>query len=426
MRKRSKPARWYPLPNNRYDSRPRGCFTGLNRLRKRIEGIAAADEATHVPWLLGLLLNLFSQIYALATNLRAFFYVAGLFKPRKLPCTVISIGNITAGGTGKTPMTIYLAQLLQRLGYLPVIVSRGYGGSKEKTGGVLSDRHRIHMDVQAAGDEPYMMALKLHGIPVLVGKNRFRLGKLAIQKFDAQIVILDDAFQHIALERDLNILLLDATRPFGNGYLLPRGLLREPLRQARRADAFLFTRSESGSPAPGPCPTDRLKGERVVFQCRRVPELVTRIPAHRLLEKDLGCAGDQAGPSILKKQKVFAFSGIANNQGFRHMLESLGCRLTGFLAFSDHYPYTEQDLARIGHSARHAGADVLVTTEKDYVRLAGNARFPIDLLVLGIKISFGHQEASFVAFVKDRILGTAPVGDTEACSKPPDRCHDKN
>ena len=341
-------------------------------------------------------------------DLRALFHRKGVFKSRALPCAVISVGNITAGGTGKTPMTICLAKLLNSRGYKVVVISRGYGGTKE-AGGIVSNGYRIAMDAGTAGDEPYMMAVKLHGVPVLVGKDRFRLGILAVKRFDAKIVILDDGFQHIRLKRNLDILLLDAKQPFGNGYLLPRGMLRESLRQLARADAFVLTRSQPALSAPDQHVIDRLSGKSPVFRCAHIPEVVTRIPSDNWLPGNLRKIKDRLAPAFLKGRKVFAFSGIAQNESFFKMVQSLGCKIRGMLTFSDHHKYTDEDFKTICQTAKRAGADALLTTEKDYVRIAGQTKWPLDLLVLEVRISFGDQEDSFITFVKDRLGLKSPV-----------------
>ncbi len=310
-------------------------------------------------------------------------------------------------------MTICLAKLLNNLGHKVVVISRGYGGTREAGGGIVSNGQKIAMNAGAAGDEPYMMAVKLHlhGVPVLVGKDRFKLGTLAVKRFGAKIVILDDGFQYIQLQRNLDILLLDAKLPFGNGYLLPRGMLRESLRQLKRADAFVLTRSQSILPGSGQhVIDDTLKGQGPVFRCAHIPEVVTRIPGDNFLVGDLREIKEQFDPAFLKGRKVFAFSGIAKNESFVEMIQRLGCNIRGILAFSDHHKYTNKDFRTILQAAKHAGVDALLTTEKDYVRIAGKTKWPLDLLVLGVRISFGDQEASFITFIKDRLGLESTVG----------------
>ncbi len=197
----------------------------------------------HPPFALNLLLTLLSKAYGTGVRLRRNAYASGFLKQKKLPCTVISIGNLTTGGTGKTPMTIYVAEQVRRLGYRVAVLSRGYKGAAEKSGGIVSDGNAVLMDPLSAGDEPFLLAASLKGIPVLVGHDRYQSGMHAINRFQTEVVILDDAFQHLALFRDVNLLLLDSSLPFGNGHLLPRGSLREPVSALDFSDALIMTRS---------------------------------------------------------------------------------------------------------------------------------------------------------------------------------------
>ena len=168
-------------------------------------------------------------------------YDGGLLKQQKLPRPVISVGNLTVGGTGKTPTVIFIAHILKDHGYRPAVLSRGYGGSANAPVNVVSDGNRILMGWREAGDEPILIASAVPGIPVLTGSRRLLTGRAAVETFGADVLILDDAFQHRSLFRDIDMVLLDAARPFGNGFLLPRGPLREPRIPLRRADILLRT-----------------------------------------------------------------------------------------------------------------------------------------------------------------------------------------
>jgi len=185
-----------------------------------------------------------SYCYGGAVQLREALYRKGMLPSKRLPCIVVSVGNLSAGGTGKTPMTIYITELFRSFGYKTVVISRGYKGGAESTGGVVSNGQAILMDPDMAGDEPYMMANLLSHVPVLVGRNRFRIGLMAIKEFSPDVIVLDDAFQHLQLERDMDLVLLDEQRPLGNTYLLPRGLLREPVSALLRGHTFIFTRAD--------------------------------------------------------------------------------------------------------------------------------------------------------------------------------------
>ena len=343
---------------------------------------------------LACLLYAVSLVYTGIVTSRAYLYKHGVFQSKKLPCTVISIGNLAVGGTGKTPLTMYIAQFLSGLGQKVAIISRGYGGGKEGNGGVVTDGHRICMDQNAAGDEPYLMAQRLEGVPVLIGKNRYAAGMFAVKEFKSQILLLDDGFQHLQIYRDLNLLLLDATRPFGNGYLLPRGVLRESMGQLCRGDVVILTRSD-GSPQGT---LDHLVEKKLVvgkrvFRCRHVPMRLTRAKAKVPLSSFQGAVNDMF---TLRGRRVLAFSGIARNDSFQSTVSDLGCTVTTFLTFPDHHPYSRDDIDKILQTAAHHKVEWLLTTEKDYVRLAHHQlEWPLELLAIGIDISFGEDQEGF-------------------------------
>ncbi|MFZ0482340.1 MAG: tetraacyldisaccharide 4'-kinase, partial [Desulfobacterales bacterium] len=213
-------------------------------IKKKIERVITGDSRNGYDGFV-LLLSMASKVYGGAVKLRRIFYKNGILISKRLSCPIISIGNITVGGTGKTPMTIYVAQVVKNLGYKVAIISRGYKGKAEKIGGIVSDGKVLLMTPEIAGDEPYMMANRLKDVPVIVGKNRFNAGRLAIEKFDPDVIVLDDGFQHLMLQRDLDMVLIDYHRPFGNGHLLPRGVMREPVSALLCADAIILTKSDA-------------------------------------------------------------------------------------------------------------------------------------------------------------------------------------
>src|SRR5205823_10945352 len=181
-------------------------------------------------------------------------YTWGVRRRRKLPCVVVSIGNLTLGGTGKTPLTMWVARWYQQQGWRVAVLSRGYGARPPTRLRVVSSGDGPLIDWQAAGDEPYLLACCLPGVPVLICQDRYRTGRYAYEQFGAHVLILDDGFQHYTLQRDLDIVLIDASNPFGSGSLFPCGILREPLRALRRADAMVLTRMEmAGETLPVLC-----------------------------------------------------------------------------------------------------------------------------------------------------------------------------
>lgn len=339
-------------------------------------------ENPNGPWLL--FLSFLSRLYGGAHRLRGVAYQRGWLRTHRLACPVVSIGNLVAGGTGKTPLTQFIARHAQHLGYRPVILSRGYKGRAERKGGVVSDGTTVLMTPEMAGDEPFMLASSLSGIPVIVGQDRYRSGYLAIKQFQPDLVLLDDGFQHIRLARDLNILLLDNHRPLGNGYLLPRGSLREPLAAIKRADAVVLTRAEKDQPLPSV--VQPYLGAKPVFQASHQPVIEGMLPAGH--QPGYTGADPLADASEIVGRRVFAFSAIARNDDFFRTVKRLHGEVVGQSGFSDHYQYTHQDLLAIGKEALQAGADCLVTTAKDFVRIGQRIKFPLDLVVVNVAIRF--------------------------------------
>lgn len=344
-----------------------------------------------------------SKVYGGAVKLREKFYQKGVFQSKRLPCMVISVGNLTVGGTGKTPMTIYVANLVKDLGYRVAVISRGYKGSAEKKGGIVSDGQTLFTGPETAGDEPYMMAAILKDVPVIVGKNRFEAGMLAVREFDPDVFVLDDAFQHLKLMRDIELVLLDYRYPFGNRHLLPRGPLREPISSLSRADAFILTRSEL-SESMSLERIETIADERPVIRSFYVPYVCQVVKGNTSRFHSLFQNSFTDDLKSLKSLNVFAFSGLAKNQNFRQTFEVLKCNVVGFLGFSDHHRYSDQDLEKIVNSAKQLGADAFVTTEKDYVKIALGINWPMDLIVIGIKIGFEEEDA-FVNFIKSQLGG---------------------
>jgi tetraacyldisaccharide 4'-kinase len=372
-------------------------------LKKKIEFIMNSKGKSPTP-LLASLLHGISIFYGAAQRLRATCYRHRVIPSRELPCKVISVGNITVGGTGKTPMTIYVAGEIKRAGFNVVIVSRGYKGGAEKHGGIVSDGRTVYMDAEQAGDEPYMIACHLKGVPVVVGKKRFAAGMLAIEKFQPDVIVLDDAFQHLKLKRDLDLVLLDHIRPFGNTHLLPRGVLREPVSSLARSDACILTRCRADSDE-----VHRSAVARIQVLVPGVPVFTSSHVPYWYVVHGGAPKSFEAVPDVfsandfeqVKHRKVFCFSGIARNDDFQHTVKELGFNVTGLLEFSDHHPYSAMDLATILRCAGDTGADQLITTEKDHARIAHKEPLPLELIVVGVKVSFGDNEPDFISFINN-------------------------
>lgn len=323
--------------------------------RQAIEDIMYGRKSSP---LIGALLFFASLIYGFAVRLRLAAYEHGFLRIKKLPCPVISVGNLTLGGTGKTPAVIAIAAFLGQQGMKTAVVSRGYGRREESPTVVVSDGTGILVDPSVSGDEPALMAARLQDVPVIVGKDRFNAGSAAITRFRPDVLVLDDGFQHIRLHRDLNIVLLDGRLPFGNGKLFPAGVLREPVGSLRRADVVLITRSEQASDLS----SLRSRIARItpapVFTAKHVPT-------------DLVGLMDDSRESLASLQgaSVLAFSGIAKPESFASLLSELGADVRKVIDFPDHYQYAPEDLERLRSQARESGAPLIVTTEKDGVKL---------------------------------------------------------
>ena len=342
--------------------------------------------------------------YGAVQKLRAACYRHRLLPSRRLPCRVISIGNITVGGTGKTPMTIFVADEIRRAGYRVVVISRGYRGDAEKRGGVVSDGRTLLMEANTAGDEPYLMARRLKDVPVVVGKNRFAAGMLACDMFQPDVVVLDDAFQHLQLQRDLDLVLLDCGHPLGNLHLLPRGVLREPPAALARSSACILTRCRDAAAIPAADGLQALASGRPFFRSTYIPFCYAADGGEQKAFDATGARNVTLDPGKIKERKVFAFSGIARNDDFRRTVAELGFDISGFLDFADHHPYSVDDLSNIVSGARHCGADGLITTEKDYVRIARRRLLALKLIVVGVRVAFPEDRPRFVAFVKNSLM----------------------
>ena len=298
-----------------------------------------------------LALSPLALVYSCIQSIRGTLYAKRILTAKSLPRPVISVGNITVGGTGKTPATAYIARLLISSGLKVAVLSRGYGGSMEGETAIVADGRTIRLDAGQCGDEPYLLAATVPGLMVVIGADRYSAGMLAMERLSPDIFLLDDGFQHLRLRRDLNILLVDWARPFGNGRTLPAGLLREPLSAVERADLVVYTRCPQGSsPAP-------LAGKPAC--CAR----------HRLCDAVPLSGGPAVSFDSLRGRKVLAFAGIGEPVFFFEELSNLGLNVVHTVQLPDHAAYTPSQLAGLSEAFLACGADCAVTTEKDGVKL---------------------------------------------------------
>jgi tetraacyldisaccharide 4'-kinase len=310
-----------------------------------------------------------SLAYSLALRLRGAVYEAGLFRSFQLPKPVVAVGNLTVGGTGKTPMVVYLARWFMERGKRVTILSRGYGGSLQGKVSIVADGDTILLTPVEAGDEPYMLACSVPGLSVVIGADRYRAGLLALERLNPDILILDDGFQHQRLRRDMNLLLLDCKKPFGNGWTLPAGTLREPLTAVERADLVIFTRcNENKSP--------QVTGKPCCY-------------AYHRQNGALPLAGGEPLPFLaLGALRGLAFAGIAQPASFFESLEGEGLQLAATLAFPDHCSYGESEIAALCRLKATSRADYLITTEKDAVKLVSYGERLGRVFAAGLELRF--------------------------------------
>ncbi len=348
----------------------------LTRFHRRI--VLQGAESPFEKLCLALLVPL-SLLYGLVVWLRNKGYDLRLLKTYRASVPVISVGNLTAGGTGKTPVVDLLLKEFTRLGYRPAVVSRGFGGSFKGAVGVVSDGQQ-RMSAAAAGDEPTLLARRNPGALVLVSKQRARGIEHAVNLLGADLVLLDDGFQHRAVERDIDLVLLDGTKPLGNGLPLPAGLLREFPAALERADMLLFTRTDAGEP----------------FTCQGKKAWNSQ---HCLSSCVVGLSGEEVGIDALAGKKILAFAGIAEPEIFFKALREMGLHVAASISFADHENYSDSTLSELRVAAQ--GYDLLLTTEKDAVKLS-HASFPAPCFQVPLNIEI-FQKENFLAALQDLI-----------------------
>ncbi len=319
-------------------------------------------------------LFLASLAYSAGLRVRHWCYRMGILPTRRLGAVVACVGNVTTGGTGKTPAVIHLARRLSGAGMRTAVISRGYGFDVEGDYLVVSDPDGVRRNPGEAPDEALMTARKVPGVGVVVSPSRFRAGTAAVERFGAQVILMDDGFQHLGLFRDIDILAVNAQNPVGNGLVLPAGPLREPASGARRADVVWLS-GEGQDELTGRL-SEMLRGKPTV-RARALPEGLVALSGETLPIAKLGGA------------RVVAFAGIARPERFFETVGRLGATLADRVAFSDHHRYTDRDVDLLNRRADDAGAGLLVTTEKDLARLRSETPFtlPVAALVMGLAVA---------------------------------------
>jgi tetraacyldisaccharide 4'-kinase len=354
-----------------------------------VEGVLYDRDLSISARLFGLFLNPFSYLFYGIVRMRLFLYSQKLFfRSTRLDGLVIVVGNLTMGGTGKTPVVERLARELQAKGKKVAVLSRGYKSKedvaqKNQITKVVSDGNRVLLDSEEAGDEPFMLAHNLPGVVVLIDKDRVRAGQFAIEDFSVDVLILDDGFQYLPLEADMNLLLVDQLNPFGNHKLLPRGILREPVRHLSRASYVLVTKSEV-EPQLELLETIRKHNrDAEIIRCAHKPKIFREV--HGQEEQKL---------NFLYERYVGVFCGIASPRGFEQLIHRMSGELRYKKRFLDHHRYNEEELHRLFLQAKNAGVEVMVTTEKDAVRIPDQFKpvIPLYYLRMEIEIVEGFED----------------------------------
>jgi len=351
-----------------------------------------------------------SRCYRMGAQFRLWMYDNRVIRPHALGCLVVSIGNLSCGGTGKTPVVEVFARSLSNQGRRVAILSRGYRSKKRSLWSKIvqmfrsqkieippkvvsdgNDRPRPLLESDFAGDEPYMLASNLPNVAVLVDKDRVKSGIYAIDHFNTDVIILDDGFQYLMLRPHINIVLVDSTAPFGNGHVLPRGILREPIENIRRADYIFLTKSDGSHKLEHLKRFIRRHTKRAeIIECCHKPQyLVKLFPAAEN-------APEQREPlEKLKGLCVAALSAIARPESFESFLEQLGAELVLTDHYADHHRYTMEELTGFVTQAKKANADMIVTTEKDAVRMPALKCCDVPIYYLRIQIDIFNGRENF-------------------------------
>ncbi len=297
-----------------------------------------------------------SLFYHIALFIRSFFYKINFLKTRSLPCKVISIGNITAGGSGKTPTVEYLSRLLQSKGKKVGIISRGYRRNSKKTL-IVTDGKTKPKTWENFGDEPYLLSQKLDNVPIIVGKSRYEAGIKMIETFNPEIIIMDDGFQHISLSRDLDIVLVNSKDTKDTHRLIPVGMLREPVSNLSRADLVILTKKNIHKPS------DYLIN---IVENLKCPTINNKI---ELDDRLINIKGESYALDIINLKNVYIFSALGDHEGFEKIIKNTGAIIIGHDKYPDHYVYTLSDLKNIEENANKNGTNFIITTEKDILKI---------------------------------------------------------
>jgi tetraacyldisaccharide 4'-kinase len=355
---------------------------GQNDFRKIISGRSDGITAQ----VLRIFLVVISQVYLIIIVLRNYLYSKEWLKIKKADAVVISVGNITTGGTGKTPLVVWLCKNLQHEKIFCAILTRGYKATKDR-----------RIKTQDRSDEPAILSEMCPKAKLIVNPDRIAGAKEAVNRFGARLLIMDDGFQHRRLARDIDIVTIDATQPFGYGRLFPAGLLREPVNSIKRADAVVITRSNQASDSELKkieAKVQKIKSDMIIARAVHSPVI-----ARTTDDKEISI-------ELLKDKKIFAFCGIGNPDAFINTMGEFGAKTVGSKIYDDHYHYADKDIADICTEAANIKADLILTTQKDFSRLSIEKLRPdIPFAYLAIELKLVSGEDAITRLIKNALAG---------------------
>jgi tetraacyldisaccharide 4'-kinase len=319
-----------------------------------------------------------TPLYGSAMKVRALLYRSRILRSYQFDVPVISVGNLTMGGTGKTPMVIYLARFLADRGFKPAVISRGYRGQARGPVNIVSDGTSILLPPQEAGDEPVLISSRLKGTVVATGRKRHLVSEAVIRSHQCNLIIMDDGFQHLKMKRDIDLVLFDADHFAGSSRVFPGGELREPVSSLQRCDAFILTGvTEHNLERADKCADllqERFSGKPVFKVTPMYAEFYRYTISPDSISREI-----IPPPEI--PHNLYGFSGIANSERFYRMAGQQGIRLSGRKSFRDHHDYSAADMNDLSRQAEQAGADGFLTTEKDMVKLTAAHHAPLPFYV---------------------------------------------
>ena len=372
------------------------------RLEERLLKVISGKVSGKRAGLLCGFLRALSWLFYVLVQFRLLLFKHRIIRASTLGCQVISVGNLTVGGTGKTPIVETFARSMQGKGRKVAILSRGYKSRKtpwlekilkkeERLPRVVSDGERLLLNSDLAGDEPFMLASNLPEVAVIVDKDRVKAGKYAIRKLGCDTLVLDDGFQYLKIHQRLDIVLVDYTNPFGYGNVLPRGLLREPMRNLKRAGFIFITKCPPEGAPDLKAKLRELNEHAEISECRHSSKYLKNLYTR-----------EQLGLDAIQGRKVATISGIAVPEGFENGVRNLGAEIVHTARYADHHRYTQQEIIETINQAVSAGAELIVTTEKDAVRFPRIDRCDLPVIYLRVEIEMLSGSDAFNDWI-DRI-----------------------